>query len=79
MFQTESERDFFVHLKHVEGASSGSIAVETGMDREEIKEHMRVFERMGYGEYTIFDGMYHFWFNQAGNEVYYSMKHEGEI
>lgn len=45
-----------------EGHSSGGISLIMGLSHGYVKELMRKLERVGVGEYTMFDGMYNFWF-----------------
>lgn len=67
---TELDVEYFLMLKLHEGWSTGEIAIELDYDRETVKNYMRLFDRLGLGEYTIFDGMWHFWFSPTGNDVY---------
>lgn len=50
------------------GFSSGEISLETGYNRGAIKEAMRQLDKAGEGEYSMFDGMYYFWYHNAGSE-----------
>ncbi len=70
---TEAKYHAFLVFKVHEGKSSGEIARITGMSTTAIKALMRDFERLGFGDYTIQDGMYYFWFSAFGNDVI----HEG--
>lgn len=59
-----------------EGCSSGELAVISDIERDEIKKWMRLFEKHDIGEYTIQDGMYHFWLSPFGRDLAISKKGE---
>lgn len=62
--------DLFKLIAEYEGYSTGELSVKTGIERETLKETMRRCERLGLGEYTIQDGMYHFWLSAKGKSAY---------
>ena len=65
---TQTTIDMLLLLFEHEGYSSGELSLISGINRNGIKAYMRLFEKMGYGEFTIFDGMYHFWFSPDGRK-----------
>lgn len=67
---TQLETDMLIALKDHEGYSSGELSILLDVKQSEIKQWMRLFEKAGYGQFTIQDGMYHFWFSPYGNETY---------
>lgn len=58
--------DFMALMPEYENWSSGAITVETGRTKAWLHEQMRTAESFGFGEYTIFDGMYSFSLSSHG-------------
>ena len=69
-----NDMEWLEYLYDHNGWSSGEIAIDTGEDRNAIKKMMQHLEKLGYGEYTIFDGMFHFWLSPYGNTVAIELK-----
>ena len=71
---TQAKLDMLSLLHQHEGASSWELGLISGDEPRRIKAYMREFERMGIGEFTIQDGMYHFWLSPFGRALAESME-----
>lgn len=75
---SDIQSEWLETLKHHEGASSGEIAMITDNPVSRVKGFMAGFEKAGYGQYTIFDGMWYFWFSPYGNDTISRVRKSGE-
>jgi len=66
---TQSNVDMLELLLDHEGASDGELYLIADIPKLTIRNYMKFFEKHGLGEYTTFDGMFHFWFSACGREA----------
>lgn len=62
--------ELFKVIAEYEGYSTGELAVKFNLNREDLKAAMRHYESLKLGEFTIQDGMYHFWLSEKGKSAY---------
>jgi len=65
---TQAAIDWIEILYEYEGASSGELALITEESPSAVKRWMKWAEHQKLGEFTIQDGMFHFWFSPRAKQ-----------